>query len=292
MARRRRSPTGAATTSLRGFLATNTASGSFTIQNGANVTSASSGFSNAGTVNIGANSTFTVGGSHDYVQSVGITTLGSSSSVLAVASGHAVDINGGTLQGFGTLQGNLVNSGGTVLPGSSGTAGILTVTGTYSDPFGGDVHFQIGGLSPGTGFSQLDMTGLGASSLTGSSFDVSLINGFTPTTGEHFEVLLTSGGLNGTTFTNSTFTVDNIIFTASYINNDNDVLLIVAAPPCRSRRRSRCSESAWSVWGSTWPSSHERPRRAEAASRKFGPDEERRSGLAGPRRGGSPGRIR
>jgi len=60
---------------LQGFFTTNTAAGSFTIQNGANLTTASTGFSNAGTLNIGANSTFTVGGSNDYVQTGGTSTL-------------------------------------------------------------------------------------------------------------------------------------------------------------------------------------------------------------------------
>ena len=59
-------------------------------------------------MNIGANSTFSVGGSHDYIQSGGTTTLTAGTSRLAVASGHSVDLNGGTLQGIGTLQGNLV----------------------------------------------------------------------------------------------------------------------------------------------------------------------------------------
>ena len=53
---------------LQGFFTTNAAAGNFTIQNGANLTSASSDFTNAGTMTIGANSTFTVGGSNNYIQ--------------------------------------------------------------------------------------------------------------------------------------------------------------------------------------------------------------------------------
>ncbi len=206
---------------VRGFLSSNTAAGSFTIQNGANVTTANANFSNAGSVTVGANSTFTVAGSHDYVQTGGTTTLAASTSSIVVAASNSFDLNGGTLQGIGKLTGNLVNSGGTVLPGTPGSAGTLTISGTYSDPMGGTIDFQIGGLNS---FSDLDVTGL--ATLTGSSFDVSLIDGFHPSNGETFDVL-NSAGLGGTIFDNSTFQIGGVTFTASYIDNDTQVLLTV-----------------------------------------------------------------
>jgi uncharacterized protein with beta-barrel porin domain len=116
---------------LQGFLKTNGAAGNFTIQNGRNLTSAaSSNFTNAGAMTIGASSTFTVGGSQNYVQSGGSTFLTASSSTLAA---NSVNLNGGTLSGFGTVQGNLSNNGGVLQPGASGVAtGILTVQGNLS----------------------------------------------------------------------------------------------------------------------------------------------------------------
>jgi len=207
---------------LQGFFTTNTAAGSFTIQNGANLTSSSSDFSNAGTMNIGANSTFTVGGSHDYVQTGGTTTLGATTSFLAVASGHSVDIGGGTLQGFGTITGNLSNTGGTIMPGTPGVTGILTVTGNYSDPPSSQLFIQIGGPNPGTGFSQLDIAGTAS---LGGMLDVSLINGFTPFNGEQF-VILTSSGLSGS-FLDNTIHDGNVTFTVAYSPSGfpNDVVL-------------------------------------------------------------------
>ena len=169
--------------------ATNAAAGSFTIQNGVSVTSASSDFSNAGTLNIGANSTFTVGGGHDYNQSGGVTYLQSASSNLAA---NTVNINGGTLQGFGTVTGNLVN-GGTVHPGDG--PGILTVTGNYTQTSSGTLEIQIGGPNAGTGYSQLSITGTAA---LGGTLDVGLLDGFTPYNGETFTIL-TSAGLNSST---------------------------------------------------------------------------------------------
>jgi hypothetical protein len=168
-------------------LASNLAAGTFTIQNGANLTTASTGFTNAGTVNVGANSTFTVGGSNDYVQTGGLTNLQSSSSVLAVAAGHQVSLSGGVLEGHGIVQGNLLN-GGTVHPGES--PGILTVTGNYAQASGGILDIQISGANPGTGFSKLIVGG--SASLDGV-LNLSLINGFTPTNGETFDILASSG---------------------------------------------------------------------------------------------------
>jgi len=188
---------------------------------------ATSGFSNAGTVNIGASSTFTVGGSHDYVQTGGTTTLTSSTSTLAVASGHAANIQGGVLQGMGTIQGNLNNSAAVadsfVHPGLAGAAGVLKVTGNYTDPFSSHLVIDIGGPNAGLGgFSQLQVGG--TASLAGT-LDVSLINGFTPTNGELFAIL-TSGGLSGT-FVDNTIQVGNVTFQVEYSPSGfpNDVVL-------------------------------------------------------------------
>jgi fibronectin-binding autotransporter adhesin len=200
--------------------ATNAASGSFTIQNGVSVTTSSSGFSNAGTVNIGTNSRLTVGGANDYVQSGGTTTLLTGTSSLALASGHAFDLNGGTLQGIGTLMGNLVNGGGTVLPGSAGSIGTLTVTGNYSDPFGGNLDINISGV----GSSILDVGG--TANLTGTTLDVSLLDGFIPVNGAVYEIMET-GGVIGT-FTDPVIQDGDLTFTTNIVGND--VFLDVSSP--------------------------------------------------------------
>ncbi len=191
--------------------ATNAGAGSFTIQNGVSVTSAASDFTNAGTMNIGASSTFTVGGGHDFIQSGGLTYLQAATSDL---SAHTVSINGGTLEGFGTVTGNLVN-GGTVHPGDG--PGILTVTENYTQTSSGTLDIQIGGPNAGTGFSQLNITGTAG---LGGTLDVSLLNGFTPYNGETFTIL-TSGGLNGSVF--SAFNglqEGNVTFTVAYTPGD------------------------------------------------------------------------
>jgi hypothetical protein len=207
----------------------NSASGSFTIQNGVSLATSpnlSGGFSNYGDMMIGAKSTFTVGGSNDYLQYGGTTTLGSTSSFLAVSPGHSVVETGGTIQGFGTIQGNLTNSGGLILPGLVGTPGVLTVTGNYSEgsgPSESHLSIQIGGPDTQHGLSQLDVGG--TATLNGGLLDLSLINGFTPYNGELFEIL-TSSGLSGM-FSDNTIELGNFTFDVEYSPSGyaNDVVL-------------------------------------------------------------------
>ena len=211
---------GTGTNALANF-ATNAAAGNFTIQHGVSLTSAPSDFSNAGTMNIGASSTFTVGGSHNYNQTGGLTYLQTGTSDLVA---HTININGGTLQGFGTVSGNLTN-GGTVHPGDG--PGILTVTGTYTQSSGGILDIQIGGSNPGNpGFSQLNISGTAG---LGGTLDVSLFNGFTPFNGETFTIL-TSAGLNGSVFSNyNGLTEGDVTFTVTY--TPGDVILNAIVTP-------------------------------------------------------------
>jgi hypothetical protein len=208
----------------------NSPTGRFTIQNGVNLTTSplgSGGFRNYGDLTIGAKSTFTVGGSNDYVQNSGTTTLAAPSSVLAVGSGHSVIQTEGTLQGLGTIQGNLSNHGGVVLPGLPGTPGVLTVTGNYSQdsgPVASHLSIQIGGPDALHGQAQLDVGG--TATLNNGLLDLSLVNGFTPYNGELFEIL-NSNGLSGM-FSDNTIELGNVTFTVEYSPSGyaNDVVLL------------------------------------------------------------------
>ena len=195
---------GGGTNALVNF-ATNASGGNFTIQNGVSLTSAaSSDFTNAGNVTVGATSTFIVGGgSHNF-------------------------LNSGLVNGIGTIQGNLVNEpGGTVTPGLPGMSGILHVTGTYSDPLGSDLNINI----DIHGSSILDVTGM--ASLTGTTLDVNLIGTPTITNGEQF-IILESSGLNGTEFTNGTNPIvdGRVTFNIEYSPTGfaNDVVLLANVP--------------------------------------------------------------
>src|ERR1019366_4627276 len=167
----------------------NTAAGSFTIQNGRNFTSPGV-FSNAGAVNIGSGSTFSTA-SGSYNQSGGSTKV---DGALAPAGG-LVSFAGGTLLGNGgTITGN-VNMSGTISPGDApGTAGRVAIVGNYVQTSAGIFHLDLGGLTAGSQFDLLNITG--TSNISGT-LTVSLINGYFPNVGDTFTFLTATGGASG-----------------------------------------------------------------------------------------------
>ncbi len=58
------------------------------------------------------------------------------------------------------------------------------------------LNIEIGGTSPGTGYDQLVITG---TATLGGTLNVSLINGFTPASGDTFQIL-TFASRGGSTF--------------------------------------------------------------------------------------------
>ncbi len=145
-------------------------------------------FSNAGVVNIGSGSTFSTA-SGSYNQSAGSTKV---DGALHPRGGHWPTFAGGTLLGNGgTITGN-VNMSGTISPGDTpGAAGALGIVGNYAQLAAGVFQLELGGLTAGTQFDLLNVTG--TTSLSGT-LDVSLINAFFPNVGDTF-TFITSGGL-------------------------------------------------------------------------------------------------
>jgi hypothetical protein len=131
--------------------ATNTAAGTFTLQNGRDYLTTSP-FSNAGAVNIESNSRFTT--EDVYVQTEGITLLDNGT---LVSNQNSVDIQAGILQGdSSTVTGNVTNSG-SVIPGLS--PGVLGIEGDYEQTTDGSLELELGGLTPIDEFDQLVVFG-------------------------------------------------------------------------------------------------------------------------------------
>jgi len=127
------------------------------------------------------------------------------------ASGSLSATGTGTFSGAGTITGN-VNMSGVTEAGDIPNPGRLTINGNgvgnYTQGSAGSYDVLIGGLSAGTQYSQLNMSG--TASLSGT-LNVSLINSFIPAAGNQFTILA-AASLNGQ------FTTTNLPSLSSGLN--------------------------------------------------------------------------
>jgi hypothetical protein len=215
------------TNALAGF---NNNTGTFALASAAKLTTAASNFTNSGTVTVAKGTTLTVGGTgNSYNQSAGTTTV---DGTLVGAGATGISVTGGKIQGAGTLKTNVSIGGSGTTPtinvGDAGKAGLLSITGTYTQLATGTMNVSIGGTTVGTQYSQLKITG--AASL-GGTLTAGLINGFTPTVGQTFTVL-TASSVTGK-FSNSTIAINSTEhFVVSYTSTS--VVLTVASGPVGS----------------------------------------------------------
>jgi len=135
-------------------------------------------FSNSGTVKVngGTLAINTLG----YKQTAGSTQLAGGS----VTAQKQMNINKGTLSGFGTITGSVLN-GGIVAPSTTG--GVLKITGAYNQQSAGTLSSVITGTTPGTKFGQLSV---GGKATLAGTLKVNTGNGFVPGHGQSFSVLL------------------------------------------------------------------------------------------------------
>src|SRR5262249_25758200 len=116
-----------------------------------------------------------------YTQTDGTTLL--SGGTLTASGG--VNLQGGSLSGTGTVNGNVTNAG-TVSPGGDGAAGVLTINGSYTQTDSGVLLIELGGTTAGTQYDQPKVSGAAnpAGTLT-----VQLLDGLGPAAGNAFQVL-------------------------------------------------------------------------------------------------------
>jgi hypothetical protein len=172
-------------------------------------------FANAGTVDAEAGSTITF--NNNISQSAG--SMIANGTISVSQSSPTITINGGNVSGSGKIEASLENVSGTVSPGSP--IGTLTLTGTYTQDASGKLVEDLGGSAPGSGYSVL--TTSGAVTL-GGTLDVQLVNGFTPTNGETFDII--DYGSRTGTFATVTFPT-NGSWAISYLDSSDVVRLTV-----------------------------------------------------------------
>jgi hypothetical protein len=153
-------------------LTSNSGTGSLTVGAGYQLTTFGA-FSNAGTVNIESGAALTTG-SFAYTQSAGITTV---DGTLTAAN---VLLNGGILNGSGTIIGNLTNAA-VVIPGDP--TGTLSIQGNYTQTAAGALDINLFG--PGA-YGSLAVSG--TATLAGS-LNIFVAPGYTPALGASFSIL-------------------------------------------------------------------------------------------------------
>jgi hypothetical protein len=196
--------------------------GVFTVTGNGNFSTGSANFTNSGAVSVITGSIMTVGGGDAYNQSSGTTTV---DGMLTASAG--INVTGETILGAGQMSGNVTVGGSgttpTISAGNTGKAGLLAITGNYTQLSTATMNSFIGGTTVGTQYSQLQVSG--TASLAGT-LTVTLASGFTPTVGSTFTVL-TAGSVVGT-FADSTIAINSTEhFNVSYTSTG--VVLTVAS---------------------------------------------------------------
>ena len=94
-----------------------------------------------------------------------------------------IQLSGGLLTGWGTVNADVTNAA-CIRP--AGSNGVLTISGKYDQLLGGRMEFELAGSSPGTNQSRLNITG--AATLRGTA-GVLWRQGFVPAPGMNFPVV-------------------------------------------------------------------------------------------------------
>ena len=172
-------------------------------------------------LNIGAattgtgSTTFTLGGTGKLLF---MENGGAIQGIQATGAQQIFNFNGGTLvvsnlyatclasPSAPTVQGTLVNSGGTVAPGDIGTPGRTVLGGNYNvTSANAALAIDIGGPTQASAFQNpgayYDFLSVSGSATVGGALNVGLVNSYLPATGTNFQVLY-SGSTIGGSFTN------------------------------------------------------------------------------------------
>jgi hypothetical protein len=176
-----------------------------------------------------------------------------SGGTMTIASGVTITasltLSSGTLQGNGTLNGALSQmSGTTVHPGTS--PGILTITGNYTQNSGATLAVDLGGLTAGTQYSQLVVSG---SAFLGGTLVATLFGPFTPVAGNSFTLILP--GSVASTFTSPTLPPppSGSTWNITYNSAANGGVVLAASSSACTVTYTGASGGSWGT-GTNWSS--------------------------------------
>lgn len=183
---------------------TNQQGGSINVQDEAFFAVAGGTFSNSGSLLVSNAYVYTAGLDNTQSGSIavnggtaGLYSMGSitSAGTITLNKGYlsATDltINGGLLAGSGGIQGNVVNNGGTISPGSS--AGELSIMGDLTLGSGSTLVMELGDPADPAANDKINVSGLFT---MGGALELSTISGYIPAVGDTF-TLFVSGSEAG-----------------------------------------------------------------------------------------------
>ena len=151
-----------------------------------------------------------------FTQTAGMTLLNG-----GTISGSPFNIAGGGLSGNGTISGSVTNSG-QCSPGAS--PGTLTINGNYTQLPTAVLNIEIGGLTAGSQFDRLIVTG--AATLNGT-LRVTRVNGFQPGAGNSFQVMTFASRSGNFSNLNGSTINEDLAFTGT-ATNTSDTLTATA----------------------------------------------------------------
>jgi hypothetical protein len=181
-----------------------------------NISGTSSSFTNSGSVIISRPGVFIT--STNYTQAAGRTVV---NGVLTASGGAMVNIQGGTLGGTGTINGNVMMAG-TLKPGDA--PGTLTIFGNYEQTSTGTFDEL---LSPSS-HSLLDVNGEAILD-HGTGLEIALLNGFNPID-QRFDIMNYSN-LTGVFANGSSFWDDGFLWDVTYGPNQIDITAVQTPEP-------------------------------------------------------------
>jgi T5SS/PEP-CTERM-associated repeat protein len=159
-------------------------------------------------------------------------------------NGGTFDFLGGTLH-VDDFNGELKNQGGTLAPGHS--AGATNIDGDYFQFAAATLEIEIGGTDAGSEFDTMKVAG---EAILDGTLEVSLINSFTPSAGDTFEILTSGGGINESFDTELLPALPGgLFFEVEY--NRNDVLLLTSGILGDYNRNGAVDAADYVVWRKT-----------------------------------------
>jgi Ca2+-binding RTX toxin-like protein len=143
-----------------------------------------------GTLYLQSGASLTLAAGNDYTSDSTTNLAGGSLTV----SGAGSVVNGGPLNGYGDVFGNVANSGG-INPGSPGVspAPVITIHGNLT---GGYANLSVSGTAAGT-FSQIAVTGTMTFN-PGDPANIGISTSYIPSWGDSIPFLTAAGGVSGT----------------------------------------------------------------------------------------------